>query len=167
VVLYHAIVPVQEGLVAKRLMSTCFPRELVVGFEAIDDQHRELLERLEAAGIAAATGDAGATRTALALVGDVLVAHFAAEEVFMAESLYPDRARHKAAHDLFLQDFAQLSRELEGGLSDAVLHGIATRVPEWIKFHIRVNDVPLAEYLAARRFRPRPAQTRTVKPQAS
>ena len=148
-------------------MSVRIPAELTVGFEDIDQQHRRILEAIETARAAASSGDAAAARTAVAALGDTLVSHFAAEEAYMLEALYPDRARHKAAHDLFLQDFAQLGRELQGGLSDLVVQWIGTRVAEWVKFHIRVNDAPLAEYLSSKRFRPRAAPAGALKPRAS
>ena len=148
-------------------MSVRMPPELTLGFEEIDSQHREILEAMERAALAARAGDLARTRSAVTALGDVLMAHFSAEEGFMAESLYPDRGRHKAAHDLFMQDFAQLGRELGNGLSDLVVQWISARVPEWVKFHIRVNDSALATYLASKRFRPAARPARSAKPQAS
>lgn len=143
------------------------PPELTLGYDEIDTQHRAILEAMDQAAAAARAGDLARTRAAVAKLGDVLVSHFSAEEGFMAESLFPDRGRHKAAHDLFMQDFAQLGREISGGLSDLVVQWIATRVPEWVKFHIRVNDSALAVYLSSKRYRPAAQPTRAAKPQAS
>ena len=86
----------------------------------------------------------------------------------MAESQYPERGRHKSAHDLFMNDFAQLMRDLEAmGLSLPVVESITTRVPEWLKFHIQVNDVPLGHFLAARRLKHEvPAASRATKSRA-
>jgi hemerythrin len=85
----------------------------------------------------------------------------------MSDASYPDRRKHKAAHDLFMQDFAQLSAELAAfGLTAPVQNWIETRVPEWIRFHVQVNDVPLGRFLAARRFRGDVAVA-AVKPRAS
>ena len=129
--------------------------ELVSGFEEIDGQHGVLLQRLEVALQAVHSDSISAARSALQALGDHLMAHFAEEERFMAETAYPERGRHKSAHDLFMQDFVQLTRELElAGLSVPVAEWIGTRVPEWIKFHIQVNDIPLGRYLSAKRFRP-------------
>jgi hemerythrin len=144
------------------------PADLQVGFEEIDGQHGAILAALEEAQRALPARDLPALRAALAGLGDLLVAHFAAEEAFMAESLYPDRTRHKAAHDLFMQDLAQLVREVEGGgLGEQVSQWVNTRLPEWMKFHIRVNDLPLGRFLAARRFRPRPGSAAGAKPRVS
>ena len=132
--------------------------ELTCGYEEIDGQHRVLLERLDAAQRSAQAGDLALTKAALSALGDYVMSHFHAEESLMAESAYPERARHKSAHDLFMQDFAELGREIdEGGLSPTVLSWIATRLPEWLKFHIQVNDLPLGRYLTNRHFRPAPA----------
>lgn len=148
-------------------MSARLPPELKVGFEDIDRQHARILELVAAAGAAARAGDLAGARAAVAALGDELVTHFASEEASMAESLYPERGRHKAAHDLFMQDFAQLGRELERGLSDLATDWIVARVPEWVKFHISVNDVPLGQYLSARRSRPEPSLAHSSKPRAS
>ena len=129
--------------------------ELVSGFEEIDGQHRVLFQRLDCVLEAVKSDDLAATKQAFQGLSDYLIAHFAAEESFMAAARYPDRSRHKSAHDLFMQDFAQLARELEAtGLSVPVLQWITARVPEWIRFHIQVNDLPLGRFLASRRFRP-------------
>lgn len=149
-------------------MSVRLAPELTLGFEEIDTQHRGILEAMDRAAESARAGNLAATRSAVATLGDQLVAHFSAEEGFMAESLFPDRGRHKAAHDLFMQDFAQLGRVLAGeGLSDLVVQWVATRVPEWVKFHIRVNDSALAAYLSSKRYRPAARPSRAAKPQAS
>jgi len=148
-------------------MSVRMPPELTLGFDEIDSQHRGILEAMDRAGEAARAGDLPGTRAAVAALGDLLVGHFSAEESFMAESLFPDRGRHKAAHDLFMQDFAQLGRELSSGLTDLAVQWVATRVPEWVKFHIRVNDSALATYLASKRYRPAARPARAAKPQVS
>jgi len=142
--------------------------ELVSGFVEIDGQHSLLFQRLEAALQAVQSDSLATTKRALQDLGDYLLAHFAEEERFMADAEYPERGRHKSAHDLFMQDFVQLTREIDvTGLSLPVTEWITTRVPEWIRFHIQVNDLPLGRYLSAKRFRPEVrAMTGTCKPQA-
>ncbi len=142
--------------------------ELVSGFEEIDGHHRVLFQRLETAAKAAQADDLARTKIVLAELGDDLAAHFGAEESLMNASGYPERGRHKSAHDLFMQDFAQLTRELATtGLSVPTVQWISTRVPEWVKFHVQVNDVPLGRYLASKRFRPEIARALAGKPRAS
>ena len=144
------------------------PPELSVGFEEIDGQHRQLLRHVEVATEAVASDDLSRVRVALSELGDYLVAHFADEEAFMAQASYPERARHKAAHDIFLQDFLQLGQELEtSGLTPLVRQWIVARVPEWIRFHVHVNDIPLGHFLTSRKFRPEAAGAAFAKPRAS
>ncbi|GEJ56135.1 bacteriohemerythrin [Anaeromyxobacter diazotrophicus] len=141
--------------------------ELASGYEEIDGQHRVMLDRMEALARAAQADDLAQAKEMLSALGDYLVSHFQAEESMMAETAYPERGRHKSAHDLFMQDFAQLGQELSGqGLSPPILAWIGTRLPEWLKFHIQVNDLPLGRYLASRHFRPA-AAPRVDKPRAS
>ncbi|HUK66094.1 MAG TPA: hemerythrin family protein [Anaeromyxobacteraceae bacterium] len=125
------------------------------GYPDIDRQHDRIFEQLEVATRAAHADDLAGTKRALQELGDAIMAHFAGEESLMAATAYPDRVRHKSAHDLFMQDFVQLTRELDStGLCAPTLLWISARVPEWIKFHIRVNDEPLGRHLARA---PRPA----------
>ena len=141
--------------------------DLTCGFHEMDAQHRGLLERAEAALLAGKAGDLAGTKQALTSLGDVIMGHFQAEEVLMNECTYPERVRHKAAHDIFLQDFNQLVREVDGaGLSPPTLAWLSTRLPEWLKFHIQVNDQPLGRFLSARR-RSATAVTSEKKPQPS
>ena len=142
--------------------------ELASGFEDIDGQHGVLFQRLDVALQAVQTDNLAATKHALQGLGDYLLAHFAEEEKIMASAAYPERGRHKSAHDLFMQDFVQLTRELDvTGLSVPVVEWIQTRVPEWLKFHIQVNDVPLGHFLAARRLKHEvPAASRATKSRA-
>lgn len=149
-------------------MSPRLPPELSVGFEEIDGQHRELLKYVEAAIASVETDDRARVKAALSDLGDYLVWHFAQEESFMAQSSYPERARHKAAHDIFMQDFMHLGQELEGsGITPLVTQWLVARVPEWIRFHIHANDVQLGRFLVARKFRPERAADPLAKPRAS
>jgi hypothetical protein len=64
-----------------------------------------------------------------------------------------------------MQDFVQLVGELRSaGLSVPVVEWMTLRVPEWLKFHIQVNDRPLGRYLAARRFGTEAQAGRVDKP---
>jgi hemerythrin len=144
------------------------PPELSVGFEEIDGQHRQLLRYIEDAVAAVESDECARVKTAVSELGDYLMAHFAAEESFMEQASYPERARHKAAHDIFMQDFTQLGRELAmAGLSPLVRQWIVARVPEWIRFHIHANDIQLGRFLASRKFRPDGAAEVFAKPRVS
>jgi hemerythrin-like metal-binding protein len=147
-------------------MTARLPAELTVGFEEIDGQHRDLLDAIDRVR-ASLDGEPGTLRAALAALNDRFIAHFAAEEAFMDASGYPDRGKHRSAHDLFMQEVARQARELElYGLTPPAREWVENGLPEWTKFHVRVNDVPLGIYLRARRFEPGVARA-PDKPRAS
>ena len=138
-----------------------FTAQLTLQHEVLDAQHAEIFRRL-AAVAEALDGPRAPLEEDLAALADTLVTHLATEEQLMDEALYPERGRHKAAHELFMADFVQMRSTLrDEGPTPAVVDWVTRRIPEWLKFHISVNDYPLGLYLARRRTLPggdRPAQ---------
>ena len=147
-------------------MTDRLPPDLCSGFEEMDAQHVSLLRKLRAAQAAARSGNLPAVQRAVSALSDELVAHFEAEDRWMGAAGFPERSRHHAAHDLFLQDLARVTPALASGAGGAVLEWLSVRAPEWIAFHIRVNDVPLGRFLSARASRPADAR-RSGKSQLS
>jgi hemerythrin-like metal-binding protein len=132
--------------------------ELTLNHDLLDPQHVGLFRLLDEAA-AAAGGPPDALLRAMVRFGEALVAHVAAEERVMAETLYPDRARHKTSHDLLVADVLRVQAELACGEPSAkLLEVIRTHVPEWLRFHTRVNDGPLGAWLARRGPNPTPLE---------
>lgn len=131
--------------------------ELQVYDEILDAEHADLLQ-----GIADAARALHASRSvldgAIAMLGDRLVEHLAREERRMDASEYPERVRHRLAHELFMADFARMRATLaaSGPRDPLVVEWLETRLPAWLRFHIRVNDAPLAAWLAHRGARGEP-----------
>jgi hemerythrin-like metal-binding protein len=128
--------------------------ELIVGHDEMDAQHRGLVRCLAELERAASAEDAPAFGAALGKLWDETVGHFATEDGLMETYGYPERAPHRSAHNLFLEDLRALVRETEGhGMSeDAVSWGLQ-RVPAWLTFHIETNDAPLARFIARKEAR--------------
>jgi hemerythrin len=125
--------------------------ELTLNHEVLDDDHVEIFRRVAEA-VAVLDGPTAGVEKAVAALADALVTHIATEERLMNESLYPERARHRSAHELFMADFLQLRDELrDKGPTPLVADWIQRRIPEWLRFHIRVNDLPFGAYLSRRR----------------
>jgi hemerythrin len=125
--------------------------ELTLNHEILDDDHVEIFRRVTDA-VAVLDGPTAGVEKAVAALADALVTHIATEERLMSESLYPERARHRSAHELFMADFLQMRDELrEKGPTPLVADWIRRRIPEWLQFHIRVNDLPFGAYLSRRR----------------
>jgi hemerythrin len=137
--------------------------DLLLNHETLDPQHADIFKRL-AEVEARLDAPRAELERAVAALADSLVTHLAAEERIMEEALYPERTRHRSAHELFMADFDQFRRELgESGPTQVVTDWIRRRIPEWLRFHITVNDLPLGVYLSRRRARPPQPFARTPK----
>ncbi len=126
--------------------------ELTLNHDVLDAQHVELFRRLADAAAALGSGGPEAVREALAELADAFLDHAATEEAIMDETAYPESAAHRRAHATFIADLVQVRARLDrdGGIA-AAAEAVRTRLPEWLRFHIRVNDAPLGEHLARRR----------------
>ncbi len=126
-------------------------QELILNHELLDAQHADLFHRLSMVA-EILDGPEAQVEAAVAALGDALMAHIAEEERIMDDALYPERRRHKSAHEMFMSDFVQFRRELaEEGATPAVADWLTHRIPDWLRFHITVNDVPLGIYLSRRK----------------
>ena len=131
-------------------MTSDWTPELTLNHELLDRQHVEIFRRLQEA-VTALDGPRAGLEAAVARLGDALVDHVATEERIMDEALYPERVRHRTAHEMFLADFGRLRGDLGAhGPTTSVAEGIRVRIPEWLRFHILVNDQPLGLFLARR-----------------
>jgi hemerythrin-like metal-binding protein len=125
--------------------------DLLLNHDLLDGEHMEIFRRIADAS-AVLDGPTAGVEKAVAALADALVTHLATEERLMDESLYPERARHRSAHELFMADFLQMRDELrEKGPTPLVAEWIQRRIPEWLRFHVRVNDLPFGLYLSRRR----------------
>jgi hemerythrin len=125
--------------------------ELAVQHEGLDRQHAELFRLLDVAAATFETGTAAEVARATAAFTEAMLEHTASEEALMEESLYPDRGRHRVAHEVFLTDLQQLTAELKAtGPTPQVGEWLRIRVPEWLRFHIAVNDAKFGAHLARR-----------------
>ena len=125
--------------------------ELSVHHEKLDRQHADLFRVLEQAAAVFEGGAKAALVQALDAFVHAMLEHTATEEALMEESLFPDRGRHRAAHEVFLADLQQLAAELhQNGPTPLVGEWLKIRVPEWLRFHVAVNDAKLGAHLAQR-----------------
>lgn len=120
----------------------------VLGIPELDSQHLDMLRR--AADLAASTRARRDREAATLLEGfmEATALHFAFEEEWMERTAYPDRGAHRSAHDLFLQDLHASALEMgASGVTPRVAEWAATRLQQWIRYHIEVNDRPLVRHL--------------------
>ena len=120
-----------------------------VGIEAVDHEHRELIDlinRLHEEFTSKRSKD-----TVEAFFGDLfrgISAHFALEERFMREQRYGELPQHKADHERLLdeiRDIMEMARENDS-LGQAEL---ARRLDAWFSRHFETHDAALHKALGA------------------
>jgi hemerythrin len=128
--------------------------DLSVGIEEIDEQHKELISRIND------LVDSVHQHVCKYKIGDVIkfleeyiFVHFGDEEGLMKKYGYPDYPSHKAQHEFFIREFAELKKELEklegGKRRGSYDLSVETNriVVDWILDHIAKIDKKLGAYL--------------------
>lgn len=130
-------------------MALSWDPSLTLGVPAIDGQHIELFQRLDALLEGARAGrSADEIGRMLGFLGDYVGTHFAAEEALMREYAYPDLAAHAAEHARFVEEFQALLREyLADGATLLLVLRVNARVTAWLREHIYRADKALAAFL--------------------
>lgn len=115
------------------------------GNEAIDCQHRQLINKINALHDACNQGTAKEElMEQVRFLGDYTKKHFAFEEQLMQENRCPSRGQNKAAHVKFLQEFEKLAASLEkDGVSTRLVLRLKELLGDWLKNHICKVDVQL------------------------
>lgn len=70
--------------------------------------------------------------------------HFQREEVLMQNMVYPDYAKHKAEHDMLLEEVQDLLVRFNVG-SISLTDNLFSYLEEWLTFHEVTSDKKLAE----------------------
>lgn len=130
-------------------MAIQWDQSLSVGIDEIDNQHKELFNRVNALLDACNQGKGKqVVGEIIDFLGDYVVTHFGAEERYMQQYNYPDYDAHKAMHDSFIDSFGQLKKkfESEGPGIQLVLQTNRT-VVDWLIKHIGNTDKALGAFL--------------------
>jgi hemerythrin len=128
--------------------------DLSTGIEKIDEQHKELFEKINDL-VAAVRQSVCKYKIGdvIKFLEDYVVFHFGEEERYMLLFGYPDYPAHKAQHDKFIANFNELKKELpllEGGKKPGSYDlSVMTNqvVVDWILDHIAKVDKQLGEFL--------------------
>jgi len=127
--------------------------EFSVGIEAIDRDHRRLLELLNELHEAVETGGG---REVLGKVLDGLILyvsyHFAHEEGLFLRTKYPGYAKHRQAHLALRNTVTEIHAEFQSGSREVLPQQVLEFLKTWLFQHIMVADRAFSEYLAANRI---------------
>lgn len=122
---------------------------LSVGVEKIDEQHKELIKKLNQLAESIMQQE-GKNKIAMVLrfMGDYGEMHFSTEEEFMAKYAYPDLETHKNQHDRFNNTTKKLIKELD---SEKDMEFFASQVQrfliDWLILHIKTTDQKFGNFL--------------------
>jgi hemerythrin len=130
-------------------MSMEWSSNLATGVTEIDNQHKEIFNRVNRLSAACSEGKGKEEVLRLLLfLEDYIKEHFAAEERLQLRHGYPDYAAHKSQHTRFIADVARLTTAFreEGATLTLVIMTNKTLV-SWLIQHIGKTDMELAKYL--------------------
>lgn len=123
--------------------------DLAVGVELIDDQHKELIDRVNRLTDAMFDGKgADEVGRLLAFLADYVVSHFGAEERLMFKYQYPGYEGHKEAHDRFVSEFIKVkTRHDSGDITSSLALTVFDGMWTWLRNHIRGADKELGDFV--------------------
>ena len=111
---------------------------LETGIDVIDQQHKRIVDYINALRIAQVKGDRGAVAKTIDDVIDYTQSHFGFEEALMEDAGYPPLNAHKRVHELFIRRVAVLHQRFKSGEDIAQdLHNVLAR---WLITHIQTED---------------------------
>ena len=131
-------------------MKVEFDASLVTGNEMIDEQHKELIGKIDK--LVECCEQGGGKLEAIKMLdylSDYTEFHFGEEEKLQEEVSYPGMEGHKAKHEEFKKAVAELHEMLveEEGPSDAFVADVKKNVVDWLFDHIKNMDQALAAFV--------------------
>lgn len=129
-------------------MPLTWDSSLKIGIEKIDQQHKELIDAINAVLLAMNVGkDPRTVRNLLLEVASITFRHFGYEESCMHRAKCPVAAKNKAMHTHFKEVLAEVQEELlKSGASPALYNRIDQELLDWFGSHIRGIDTQLKAY---------------------
>ncbi len=123
--------------------------EYSVGIEAVDHEHKELIDLINR--LHDELSSKSADSPVEAFFGDLLrgiSAHFALEERFMREHKYDQLAQHKSDHERLLDDLRDIMDEAIDDESPN-FRDLSSRLDAWFSRHFETHDARLHKALGS------------------
>lgn len=130
-------------------MAVEWKEDLAVGVAEIDNQHKELFNKVNSLFDACSTGKGKEQiDSVINYLQDYVVLHFGSEEKLQKQYNYPEYTAHKAQHDQFVKDFLTLKEKIDKeGVSGLTIVQLNQVLVDWLIKHIRKTDKALAAFL--------------------
>jgi hemerythrin len=126
-------------------------KDMETGIAKIDEQHRELITRLNAAitmGSKAISKEE--TQKTLDFLEKYVIKHFGEEEVLQMGSRYPKYDWHKGQHKAYVAEIKKMEKEFaEHGPSAKFTVALNTSLVNWLVRHIKIDDAEFARHYKA------------------
>ena len=114
-----------------------------VGVDAVDHEHRELIELINQLHESLLAGTQELTVTAfLGEIFRAISAHFALEERFMSEHRYDQFAEHKQAHEQLLEEIRDIMDGYDAD-PEGASNQLSDRLDSWFTLHFKTHDARL------------------------
>ena len=128
---------------------TSWNDSLQIGVSLIDEQHHELVNKLDEFVDFCKHGDGSEeVGQTLKYVVSYIRMHFKDEEELQALYAYPDMIAHKKLHEWFIQNTIDLVQELKkNGPSEDLSEKVRKSLLLWFVRHIHIEDMKVGIYL--------------------
>lgn len=122
---------------------------LAIGVKEVDDQHKELFEKVNDLFNACNAGKGKEyIDNVIKYLQDYVVLHFSSEEKLQKQNNYPEYEGHKAQHEQFIRDFLALKEKIEkNGVTGLTIVQLNQVLVDWLINHIRKTDKAFGVYL--------------------
>lgn len=134
-------------------MAIEWSEDLAVGFQEIDNQHKELFRMINQM-LEACNQEKGkeVLNEMIKFLENYVVTHFGTEENLMRLYNYPDYNAHKNHHEQFIKSFGELKNQLAATGPGTHIVVMTNRiVVNWLNSHIRNVDKLLGAFLKDRK----------------
>ena len=136
-------------------MRIVFDEELYTGNELIDNEHKELIDRVNKLVESCENGKEKVTAVkTLDFLMDYTEFHFSDEEKLQQEVGYDKLEQHKGQHEDFKKSVDELRQMLEEeeGPTDAFVQAVNKNISQWLVNHIQGWDKAVAEYIRSKYY---------------
>jgi hemerythrin len=127
-------------------------QDLSVGVKEIDDQHKELIARMNAFFDSMNHADKQQqVLVMLAFLEEYVVSHFSQEEKLQLSSGYPLYKEHKKMHMDFIADMKKIKSDIETiGFTVVTSALVGSTLVSWLTLHIKKVDKGLGAHIMSK-----------------
>ncbi len=126
--------------------------DLRVGVDMIDEQHKELIARMNSFFDSMSQNDKQQkVLEVLTFLEDYVVKHFSEEEKLQLSSGYPLYREHKKMHTGFIDDIKKIRSDIETiGFTVATAAVVGSTLVSWLTLHIKKVDKVLGAHIMSK-----------------